>query len=123
MNNFKVTDFEGAGQYIVRTADTHIVDTGFLSTVMFKVGYQHTSNLIQHGEYDNYCLIDMSDGWTRDGYFEKNGSNNPSDWTYRAYVDIQSLVNWLNENKEPYRFATQEEVVRVVMRQVSRWRN
>lgn len=123
MNNFKVTDFDGAGQYIVRTKDKHIVDTGFLSTIMFKIGYQHTRNLIQHGEYNNYCIIAMSDGWTKDGWFDKNGSENTKDWTYKAFIDKQVLVDWLNSNNESYRFATQEEVVRVVMYQSDRWRN
>lgn len=123
MNNFKVEDFSGAGQYLVRTSDKHVYDTGFLSTVMYKIGYQHNKNLIQHGEYSNYCIIAMSDGWTRDGYFEKNGSEDTKDWTYKAFVDKATLTQYLNECEESYRFATQEEVVRVVMCQSSRWRN
>lgn len=123
MNSFKVEDFSGSGQYLVRTDKKHVEDTGYLSTIMYKVGYMHNNNLVQHGEYNNYCLISMSDGWTRDGYFEKNGSENTRDWTYKAYIDKNVFVEYLNTRNETYRFATQEEVVRVVMYQSSRWRN
>jgi hypothetical protein len=136
MKNFVIDDFSGSGQYLVRLCpkqiqqilenkQPHLCDTGFLSTIMYKVGYSHG-----HGPTNpsTSCLISMADGWTRHGYIDKHGSEDTTDWEFVPWLTKQQLCDYLNgislerDHIEEYRFATQEEVVRVVMSQKSRWR-
>jgi hypothetical protein len=76
-----------------------------------------------------YTLIDMSDGMTIIGnYTSKESKSNNYEkiiWQGENGYGKQLLVDWLNnpELSQEYRFATQEEVVRVVLYQSSRWRN
>ena len=102
MRNFQEEDFAGSGQYLVRTTKKHIEDSGSLSTIMFKIGWF----LGKREDKKKYCLIAMSDGMI-----------------YLEQLDNYALVQFLNTNEKEYRFATQEEVVRVVMYQKARWKN
>jgi hypothetical protein len=148
MRNFTTEDFRGAGQYLVRMGPEELAarqagktysigNTGYLSTVMFKVGY-HTNNAeIGNGEQLT-CLIAMSDGHTSFYHYPNirkatacRASGQAVDfvewekvfWQKQGEVlGIQIFVDHLNTGEEEYRFATQEEVVRVVMYQSSRWR-
>lgn len=129
MRDFKVEDFHGCGQYLVRTQSDYIKDTGFLTTIMYKVGYINVHNILNVN--DSICLISMSDGWVQLGYFDKIDNKNSRfiAWSNekREKIDIakQKLCDYLNNSelcKNEYRFATQEEIVRVVMSQKSRTR-
>lgn len=120
MRNFTIKDFEGSGQYLVKATNNeyrHYVDSGNLSTNMYKVGYLHGSE--KGYPYKNiYSLISMSDGWVQDGYYKNK--------KYNHFISKYALVRYLNSSKlckTEYRFATQEEVVRVVLYQKSRWKN
>ena len=145
MRNFTTESFEGAGQYLVRICPSqaeqiknnrkpHLLDTGFLSTIMYKVGYITNNWAIGGTREQLSCLISMSDGWIRHGYFitkDKDGNKLPTE-EYEKILWIkdkkstgkQKLVDYLNNSKlsQEMRFATQEEVVRVVMYQKSRWK-
>ncbi len=135
--SFTIEDFSGAGQYIVRNdkEPNKFVDTGFLSTIMKKVGYCLGHGCIDFPDKGNIMtLIDMSDGLTSLGYFDQRKDpeykNNPRKcnthlWEWIQFNGTQSLCDYLNNPDlcdEDYRFATQEEITRVVMYQKSRWR-
>lgn len=140
MRNFKVEDFNGAGQYLLRMSPDEIhkkeknepflgyTDTGFLSTIVKKVGWIINNYGIGNGEQIT-TLTDMSDGMTIIGNFtNKNPQSNNYEkviWQGSNGEGKQKLVDWLNnpELSQEHRFATQEEIVRVVMYQSSRWRN
>ena len=124
MRNFKEEDISGGGQYLIRldanqraaiseNKTPFVKDTGYLSTIMYKVGYLHNPPAS--------CLIAMSDGWVRYGEI-KEGKLIPWETTSKS-LGRTKLVNYLNNGDEEYRFATQEEIVRVVMYQRGRWRN
>lgn len=131
---FKPEDFDGGGQYIVRETPNkintpHIADSGYLSTIMMKVGYSHGTRR-KNAKSSIYCLIDMSDGLVKEGYFSntktESGESIDSDkWIWNEFAGDNSfeaknrMCEYLNNNpyKETYRFATNEELVRVVMRQ------
>ena len=134
---FTPKDFEGAGQYIVREGinklnSRHILDTGYLSTVMMKVGWTERTRP-DKGKYA-YVLVDMSDGLIKEGYFtgtrnEDGSSNNDyTKWVWNDFSDDESykskekLCEYLNNNpyKETFRFATHEELIRVAAYQ--KWR-
>ncbi|HPJ66064.1 MAG TPA: hypothetical protein PK243_11125 [Flexilinea sp.] len=146
MRTFKTEDFSGAGQYLVRLCPKqklqiergekpHLCSTYFLSTIMYKVGYIVNNYNIGGTNNQIYTLTAMSDGLTRIGHFEgtkdDSGKSTPSDqWIKILWSDTgdgikgrRKLVDRLNHGESEYRFATQEEVVRVVMYQSSRWRN
>lgn len=138
MRNFTTEDFSGAGQYLVRVGvnPKQISEALSLSTVMYKVGYLINNHDIGTGE--NFtCLISMADGWTKICHYEntkdENGKSTPPEtwekvlWQGEEMGDglgKQKFVDYLNNPKlsQEMRFATQEEVVRVVMAQRSRWR-
>jgi len=71
----------------------------------------------------------MSDGRTIIGNYtsEIPKSNNYEKiiWQGKGDIGQQKLIDWLNNPKlsQEHRFATQSEIVRVVMYQSSRWRN
>ena len=119
MRNFTTEDFKGSGQYLVYDRAKVYLDTGYLSTLMFKIGYLHGNNAKQRGQDNNYCLVAMSDGWIIEGYIPEG-----DDKVFKSFTSKQDLVDYLNTVglTEEYRFATQEEVVRVVMYQKGRWR-
>ena len=134
MRNFKTKDIKGAGHYLVRqdknddgTLVTHIQDTGYLSTIMYKIGYSHGNKT----EGQSTLLISMSDGWTQDGHFVKDPKDpkNSDKWEYVKWVSDKKgtkqggrdlFVDHLNNDETEYRFATREEIVRCVMHQ--HWR-
>ncbi len=145
MRKFTIEDFSGAGQYLIRMSPREVycqkddnddtfygyTDTGYLSTIMYKVVWLTNNFDLGNGE-QVYGFAAMSDGmlkisnytakepktndyekviWQRDGEHDPDGGK-------------RKMVEWLNneELSPEYRFATQEEVVRVVMYQKSRWR-
>jgi|SRR6187402_46792 len=130
---------DGVGHYIVResvnkTNSPHFYDTGYLSTVMMKIGYIGGGRDINREIRGNYyCLIDMSDGRISTGFFKTkdadgNKIEDSSNWTWISfsddenYVAKQKLCDYLNNNQhgETYRFATNEELIRVAAHQ--KWR-
>ncbi len=139
MRNFTTEDFNGSGQYLIRDykpANQYIKPI-FISNRMYKVGYTVNSDRIGTGE--KICTLTlMSDGATKMGNF-KNTKNedgtdkDPSLWERVIWQDDemgdglgkQRLVDYLNDPEltQEIRFATQEEVVRAVMCQSSKWRN
>jgi hypothetical protein len=109
------------------------MDTGYLSTALSKIGYSHGTR--RNDNFNSrYCLIDMSDGLIKEGYFTNtkniDGSHNQnhSSWIWNEfagennYEAKQKLCEYLNNNyhKETFRFATNEELVRVANYQ--KWR-
>lgn len=139
MRNFKTEDFTGAGQYLLRMSPEELhcktnnkpfygySDTGYLSTIIKKVGWITNNYDIGNGE-QIYTLTDMSDGMTTIGNFTAKDpkSNNYEKviWQGEGNSGKQLLCNWLNNDtlSQEHRFATQEEIVRVVLNQSSRWR-
>lgn len=144
MRNFTTEDFNGAGQYLIRMGPEEIDtqntgkgehtyrDAGYLSTIMFKVGYVVNNLEIGNGN-QIACLIAMSDGMvSMYNYTSKHPEENDYEKTLwqgnrennEPYDSKQKLVDWLNnqELSDEYRFATQEEVVRVVLYQRSKWK-
>ena len=141
MRNFTAEDFAGYGQYLVRMGASELdvqktgkvfqgySNTGYLSTIMYKVGY-HTNNLeIGNGE-QLVCLVSMSDGYV-DFYHYPNagrGIRGADEWEKVIWqatgekTGWQVLADFLTTGTEEFRFATQEELVRVVMYQSSRWK-
>lgn len=122
MRNFKEDDFDGAGQYIIRTSKgpNEVKSGGFLATTAFKIGYTHDSSFGSNV----YTLISMTDGWTRDSFKDENGN-----WVKFAGDDNQSakqkLVHYLNSPElcpQEYRHATFDEMVRVILHTKSRCR-
>lgn len=131
---FTPDDFEGAGHYIVREGTNklthpHIMDTGYLSTVMMKVGWNQGTRR-ENRANSIYCLIDMSDGLVKEGYFTNTETEtgeriDTEKWIWNTFSGDknheakQRLCDYLNNNphKETYRFATTEEVVRVILQQ------
>jgi hypothetical protein len=78
----------------------------------------------------------MSDGCTYIGNFTEQNPSITGNWdrviwqtdrldNFKIINSTQKLVDWLNnpELSQEHRFATQDEVVKVVMYQSSRWRN
>lgn len=140
MRNFTIEDFSGAGQYLLRMSREEIYakennkkfsgysDVSYLSTIIRKVGYIINNEGIGDGE-QIYTLTDMSDGLTKIGNFtsKEPKSNNYEKiiWQGENGAGKQKLVDWLNNSElsQEHRFATQEEIVRVVLYQHSRWRN
>lgn len=135
---FEPKDFDGSGQYIVRETpmkikSPHINDTGFLSTILMKIGWTNSARVVG---YDNtYAfLIDMSDGLIKMGYYitkDEEGNDLPTEmWKWISFSGPdstsakQTLCDYLNNNPHgnTYRFATHEELVRVAMYQKHRTR-
>lgn len=124
MRNFTAEDFNGAGQYLIRNdkAPNTYIDTGFMSSIMYKVGYIYIKDSLSFEQRS--CLISMSDGLVKDGYY-KDKVFIPFIYNTRDGVK-DDLINYLNDTElcpQEFRFATQEEVIRVVTYQSSRWRN
>ena len=136
---FTPDDFEGAGQYIVRETKNklespYFKDTGFLSTVMSKIGYIHSHRYRGEGVASNiYTLVDMSDGLIYTGYYtntkDSEGNKLPIEkWVFNefsgdsSFEAKQKICDYLNNNPhgETYRFATNEELIRVAAHQ--KWR-
>lgn len=140
MRNFTTEDFSGAGQYLLIMSPEEIIardnnesflgysSTSYLATIIKKVGYITNNDNIGDGTQIQ-TLTDMSDGWTAIGnYTAKDPKTNNYEkiiWQGENGAGKQKLVDWLNnpELSQEHRFATQEEVIRVVAYQKSRWRN
>jgi len=139
MRNFTREDLSGAGQYLIRMGpkERHLtekgedfpgyVNTSYLSTIMYKVGY--ITNNWQIGGNTNQIttLVSMADGWTRHGHFitkNKEGKDLPTEKWVKVLWNKEVFCNYLNnpDLSAEFRFATQEEVVRVVLSQNWRWR-
>ena|SRR5688572_1098795 len=138
MRNFNIEDFRGAGQYLIRADnDNFISNTGYLSTVLKKVGWitpnHHT--FVDVPEKGNiYTLTDLSDGMTSCGYFDQRddleSKKNPriitsegiAKWKWVQFNGVQSLCDYLNnpDLSQEHRFATHEEIVRVALYQKHR---
>ena len=121
---FNVENLSGGGSYLVRSDRHSLPDTGFLSTVLFKVSYFHS----QGEEVDNthfhlYGLVSMSDGYLLRGWYEKNDSDDPMDWKFNHFDSLAVLADWLNGalTSSRWRFATHEELLRVVLYQTARF--
>lgn len=126
---FSKGDFSGAGHYIVREPTTkinrpEIWDSGYLSTIMYKIGWNNRPDI-----EEKYCLIAMSDGMVTHGYYSnttnKDGESKPVDeWIWNPFISLEMLCDYLNNNpyKSTFRFATQEEVVRVILTQKNRYK-
>lgn len=139
MRNFTLEDFSGAGQYLLRMSPDEIhardnnkpfsgySNTSYLSTIIKKVGWITNNYEIGDGE-QIYTLTDMSDGMTIIGnYTAKDPKSNNWEkiiWQGENGSGKQKLVNWLNNSElsQEHRFATQEEIVRVVLYQKGRWK-
>ncbi len=118
MRNFKPEDFSGGGHYIIRDdgPPNTIDNSGRMSTLMYKTGYSHGHGFEYNPKMGQITtLTAMSDGWTMTGHIE--------DGKYIQWNNKEGLCDYLNKCAQEYRFATQEEVVRVVMCQNHRWRN
>lgn len=126
MRTFIPEDFSGAGHYLIRNDKERnkFVDSGFMSTVMYKVGYHHGHGMVNRPESNVICLVSMADGWTQTGYFDKHNSTDTKDWEWKQWNSWQGFCDWLNneDRSQEMRFASQEEVVRVVLYQSARWR-
>lgn len=134
MRNFETKDFTGCGQYLVRNrfAPNACKDTGYMETLMVKVGFTNSARALADSGRRPLCLVDMSDGLTRLGYFDTtadpeyktNGKANTDLWVWHDFDDFPALCEYLNNpaHCEEYRFATHEEVMRVVLGQRGRCR-
>lgn len=129
---FTPEDFDGCGQYIIRESSAKfngdfISNTGYLSTIMYKIGY---SLCTRRDEKAIVSLIAMSDGLITEGYFTntETAPGQPCDtdkWIWNKFAGDNNfeaksrLCEYLNNgpHKKTYRKATIEEVVRVVLNQ------
>jgi len=134
MRNFKISDFEGGGHYLVRTTKKYIEDNGFLSTITFKVGYMY--KIPGFLSQQVITLTSMSDGWTRIGNIilhDKHGNKlHQNDWGFNTWknddlgdkLGLAKFVLHLNsEHTQEMRFATKEEIIRVVSYSKTRYKN
>ena len=141
MRDFEQKHFDGAGQYLVRmsTKEVHCnkednedkfegyINTSYLSTIMYKVGYITNNDNIGNGN-QLICLTSMADGWTRYCHYAGKMPDGSTDFDSKVYWNRSGegqkniFVDYLNNNPQEYRFATQEEVVRVVLSQSHRWK-
>lgn len=136
MRNFKPEDFDGSGQYIIRNDKpaNNFINVGFMSTILYKVGYVHGN---RSRDFAHAIIkVAMSDGWTQMGHYNKNGftgnPQQPDKWTYipwtssfdeSSIIAKQKFCDYLNDSElceKEYRFATHEEVMRVVLYQKSK---
>ena len=125
------------GDYLVKEGHNklkspHFSDSGYLSTVMVKVGWTHLPPGSPGYPESQVCLIDMSDGLVKLGFFiskDAEGKALPHEqWKYVQFCaekNIEAkaiLCDYLNNNihGETYRKATHEEVMRVILHQ--KWR-
>jgi hypothetical protein len=140
MRNFTPNDFEDSGQYILRMSSKEIQareqnepfngysNTGYLTTLIKKVGYLNGIG-IGNGHERLMTLVDMSDGSTMIGNYPVKDLTMSNCklvlWQGDSLTRKQLLCDWLNNSElcQEHRFATQEEIVRCVMYQKSRWKN
>lgn len=112
---FTPDDIKGSGQYLVNERSRigkEQFDNGYLSTVMYKVGYHMGMGLSSVPNKGHVaCLVSMSDGWVKIGeIIDKN---------FVQWNSKQDLCDYLNKIGT-FRLATMEELVRIIMHQKSR---
>ncbi len=89
-------DFEGSGQYVIENRETHYADTGYLTTLLYKVCY---------GIDNAALLVSMADGMVIRSFSEG-----------KTLTENKVLLcDFLNT--ENYRAATHEELVRMALHQ------
>jgi hypothetical protein len=93
---FEPEDFRGGGQYIIANDSSKIEDDGYLSTIAYKAGYDHSQ------KHNRVCLIACCDGMI-------------AKW----FDSDKELCDYLNKNA--HRAATEEELIRVVKYQGNRF--
>jgi hypothetical protein len=118
---FKVEDFIGSGQCIIKTNDPHIINDGYLSTIIYKIGYLFGEDFENNNLRRAFpLLISIADGWTINGHYIKN---NEGRTVFKKWMDKKDLVDFLNNNpyNEFYRPASKEEIIRVINYQGNRF--
>jgi hypothetical protein len=96
---FNIEDFEGSGQYVILNREDYFKDTGYMTTLLFKICYN-----------SGICLlVAMTDGMVMR---EFKGNN--------LKESKHLLCEYLAT--ENYRFATHEELVRMALHQHRRCR-
>jgi hypothetical protein len=90
-------DFEGSGQYVIIDREPHYKDTSYMTTLLFKVCY---------GLNNAALLVAMTDGMVMREF--KDGGDSLT-------KNKRLLCDYLN--KEGYRPATHEELVRMALHQ------
>ena len=130
MRNFAIDDFD-AGQYLLRMCPSEIfaqkhdkpytyTDTFFLATLIKKIGWITNNYNIGDGT-TIYTLTDLSDGMTRiSNYTAKEPNSNNYEkviWQGENGLGKQKIIDWLNnpELSQEHRYATQEEIMRVLL--------
>lgn len=108
---FKVKDFDGAGQYIVRGSKKYdfevFTDGGRASTFIYKIGYSHEVRRDKEGKNikeGKYFVISIADGWS---------------WRVGTKEELVEHLN-NNPNGDKYRWATEEELILIIKAQT--WR-
>jgi|AntRauTorckE6833_2_1112554.scaffolds.fasta_scaffold00137_2 hypothetical protein len=131
MRNFKLEDFSGCGQFLVRSANKpSIYNPAFLSTILYKVSYQFSGPT--WGTHQ-IVFVSMSDGLISTKFIDHSISEDEEDrWYYFSDPDQdlggpdrakQKLVDYLNDPKkckQEYRFATHEELMLFALHQTHR---
>lgn len=128
MRNFTPKHFLGSGGCLIRMSKTELncikenkdfdgeSKTSTLYCSLVKVGYCYsdTANF-------RVCLIDMSDGHVVTGNVDENYKKTLWESRINGAEAKQLLCDYLNdENTHEHRFATQEEVMRVILYQTAR---
>lgn len=132
MRNFTSEDFTGCGQYLVKIGPQEMAareagqtsytvqDTGYLATMLYKVGWGVAYEKEDGSSCYYLALVSMTDGMVTNRY-KPSASE---DWTFitgsAGITAFDVFADFLNTGMEEYRFATQEEVVRVILYQTSK---
>lgn len=108
---FKPEHFKGCGQYLVRNdkpEDTY-EDYGFVSTILYKVGWHHGTNFINRPKSNVITLTSMADGWVHSGDYTTG--------EYRQWDTKEIFCDYLNnlDETQKMRFATKKEVLSVIL--------
>lgn len=93
---FYAEDFDGSGQYVILNREDHYKDTGYMTTLMFKICY---------GLDNSILLVAMTDGMVMRQFKSSE----------RLKENKQELCQYLNE--ENYRPAYHEELIRLALYQ------
>lgn len=92
---FFAEDFEGSGQYVILNREPFYKNTSYMTTLLYKVGYNNKSCL----------LIAMSDGMIEKEFNSADTLNE----------NKRQLCDYLNS--ENYRPASHEELIRMALYQ------
>jgi len=114
---FEEKDFSGSGQYLVNNLTLHIQDDGYLSTVLYKVGY--ISGLKDHPDDETYnqkwCIISMSDG-----LIMFHCHLFPSKLDLITYLNKENSSSFSGVGRNGWRMATNSELTRTAAYQKHR---